>query len=332
MSDLLRETALGAFMQTFEAATLGLPFEVWKTRQAANSQEGAWQSLQSIYYGKPKPGSTAPSKPAGLGNFYVGMGAKVAEASSKGAVLLLGKALTEKACGVAGYERNHWFTSAAAGFGGGVSQTVVMAPLTLVVTYKVEGGEAAKHRGTLSVLREMGLKNCYASSGPIALRQGSNWMLRAFFTNRVLVGCRWARGKDKPIPISEAATALPKSAVLNPSTQGAPAAVLAVGAPVKTRLPPLGVAEQIFCGVAGGCLSCINQPFEVLRVVMQSDASLGRPFRSTGQLAKEIFAASGVRGFYVGLIPRFFLAGYQTVCMITLSDLAREAMQGKLLH
>ena len=63
-----------------EAATLGMPFEVWKTRMGRFRNESTVQAFVNVY----KNGG-------GIGAFWRGTSAKMVESASKGAILLFSK-------------------------------------------------------------------------------------------------------------------------------------------------------------------------------------------------------------------------------------------------
>lgn len=65
--------------QCAEAATLGMPFEVWKTRMGRFRQETTLQAFRNVY------------RDGGIGAFWRGTSAKMVESASKGAILLYAK-------------------------------------------------------------------------------------------------------------------------------------------------------------------------------------------------------------------------------------------------
>ncbi len=62
-----------------EAASLGMPFEVWKTRMGRYRHESTFQAFTSVY------------KAGGLKAFWKGTSAKMVESATKGAILLFAK-------------------------------------------------------------------------------------------------------------------------------------------------------------------------------------------------------------------------------------------------
>lgn len=73
--------------------------------------------------------------------------------------------------------------------------------------------------------------------------------------------------------------------------------------------------ERILSSVIGGALACWNQPIEVIRVEMQSQAKqVGRPENlSIFTAGKYIYQQNGFLGFYRGVTPRICLGVYLTV-------------------
>jgi len=91
----------------------------------------------------------------------------------------------------------------------------------------------------------------------------------------------------------------------------------------------LGVGEKILASALGGGLSAWNQPIEVIRVEMQSKTvDPHRPKNLTVAKAfKYIYGKDGIKGLYRGVTPRIGLGVWQTVCMVALGDVAKEAVE-----
>lgn len=68
----------GAVLQMLEAATLGMPFEVWKTRMGRFRNENTIQSFNALM----KEGPMV---------FWKGLGPKLFESATKGGILLFSK-------------------------------------------------------------------------------------------------------------------------------------------------------------------------------------------------------------------------------------------------
>jgi len=64
----------GGVLQCMEAITVGMPFEVWKTRMGSYRNESTMQSFRNIY------------KEGGVGRFWVGWQPKLVESFLKGFV------------------------------------------------------------------------------------------------------------------------------------------------------------------------------------------------------------------------------------------------------
>lgn len=83
----------------------------------------------------------------------------------------------------------------------------------------------------------------------------------------------------------------------------------------------LSNGEKILASTIGGALACWNQPIEVIRVEMQSQAkgtwSADRPTNpNIFSTARYIYRNFGFLGFYRGVTPRIGLGIYLTVCMV----------------
>lgn len=270
-----RDMAIGAFLQCAEAFTLGMPFEVWKTQQISNLAKGNWQSAPKEFMNLYR---------SGLGKFYHGTGAKMVESASKGAILLWGTNLTLDTIHLVGIDRKSAVGGMVGGFCGGVMQTVVMSPMTFVITYKNRNPEFAK-ASWVSVLKKTGFKAAYGSAPAMAGRQGTNWALRWFFAQAVANKYRQYKGSK------------------------------------------LNKFEEIMAGLVGGAMGCINQPFEVLRVVQQARQATGEA-STTRNCAALVYKQYGIGGFYAGIIPRMGLSAWQTLFMVTFAGFIKEALNG----
>ena len=212
--------------------------------------------------------------------FYRGGGAKTFESFTKGGILLWSKegiihgskifgGLSDMQAGLLG------------GFGGGVSQVIVMAPCTFVITASVAG--AAAQGGAMSTLERVkstfansGVKGFYKGSTAIMLRQGSNWASRQGLTD-------FTRNQIK----------------------------------ANTGDEHLSIFQEMAAGTVGGALSSWNQPFEVMRIQAQARAAKGEPSLNILQITKMIVEKDGVRGLFRGIIPRMGLCAWQTVFMVS---------------
>lgn len=94
----------------------------------------------------------------------------------------------------------------------------------------------------------------------------------------------------------------------------------------------LTIPEKLLASVIGGALGCWNQPLEVIRVEMQSQArDPNRPAKmNLWTTAKYIWNRNGWRGFYRGVTPRIGLSVYLTVCMVFGGDQIKERFSNRL--
>lgn len=139
-----RDLVNGGLLQCVEAATLGMPFEVWKTRMGRYRTETTAQAFRNVM----RDGG-------GVRAFWAGTGPKMVESASKGAILLFSKEAIADAMLAAGAGKG--LTGFVAGAGGGVCQTVVMGPCTFLVTAAVTGDK--------SITTTQRIKNVYGAHG-----------------------------------------------------------------------------------------------------------------------------------------------------------------------
>lgn len=97
----------------------------------------------------------------------------------------------------------------------------------------------------------------------------------------------------------------------------------------KAEADKLSVGEKIAASGIGGGLSAWNQPIEVIRVEMQSKTEDPNRPKKMGVVsaAKYIYGNNGMKGLYRGVTPRIALGVWQTVCMVALGDVAKEAVE-----
>jgi hypothetical protein len=182
-----RDMLIGGILQSLEAITLGMPCEVWKTRQGAFPHEGVVESMQNIL------------KEGGPAALWRGSSAKMLESFLKGGVLLYAKETLLSSSEAVGLDRKSGFTSALAGAGGGIAQTVVMSPLTYVITFKVKNPDK-RDWGTFKVLQSSGIRAAYGSAIPMAGRQASNWALRQAIADTLVKKATKAKGQKLSVP------------------------------------------------------------------------------------------------------------------------------------
>lgn len=174
------DIAVGGTIQCLEAASLGMPFEVWKTHMARNRDQGAVEAFRNVY------------KRNGLGSFWQGTSAKMVESFSKGAVLLFSKESIITASTSAGI--NPVMAGVLGGAGGGICQVTVMGPCTFLVTAKVTStGNKSIMKIAAETFAAKGLSGFYAGGTAIAFRQATNWASRQGFTDAVRVQMKKVR-------------------------------------------------------------------------------------------------------------------------------------------
>lgn len=185
----------GAILQCVEAASLGMPFEVWKTRMGRFRNEGTFEAFANVY------------KRGGVGAFWQGTSAKMVESALKGAILLYAKEAILASCvPVLG---PGFLSGCLAGAGGGICQTTVMGPCTFLVTAAVTGEKGTSLSAKAAdTYRQHGIKGFYPGGTAIAFRQATNWASRQGFTEWVRGLIAETRHGDKKAKLSNAEEAL----------------------------------------------------------------------------------------------------------------------------
>ncbi|KAG7830391.1 hypothetical protein KL920_002029 [Ogataea angusta] len=275
---------LGAGLNMFEVTTLGQPLEVVKTTMAANRSLTIFQATKHVW------------SRGGLYGFYQGLIPWAwIEASTKGAVLLFVSSEAEYRLKVFGASP---FVS---GIGGGITGGLFQAYLTMGFCTCMKTVEITRHKAaaagapvksTFEVFREIfakdGIRGINKGVNAVAIRQMTNWGSRFGLSRLAEDSIRSVTGKSKD--------------------------------------EKLGAGERILSSVLGGGLSAWNQPIEVIRVEMQSQTKDPNRPKNLSVLgaAKYIYSINGIKGLYRGVTPRVMLGVWQTVCMVTLGDYAKE--------
>ena len=169
--------------QCAEAATLGLPFEVWKTYMGTYRDKGTLQAFRNVY------------RAGGIAGFYRGFQPKMVESFLKGGILLYAK---EAAIGVLKEADVKPVTAGLiGGFIGGVAQVTVMGPCTFLVTAAVTGNPSIGMLQRVSTtFKTHGFGGFYAGGTALVFRQGSNWASRQGFTDAVRVMFQKSHGPN----------------------------------------------------------------------------------------------------------------------------------------
>jgi len=278
---------LGAGLNMFEVTTLGQPLEVTKTTMAANRRDGFAGAIARIW-GR-----------GGIIGFYQGLIPWAwIEASTKGAVLLFVASEAEY------YAKTFGASDFVAGISGGMAGGLAQAYATMGFCTCMKTVEITKHKvaasgakppGTLqtfmAIYRAEGIRGINKGVNAVAVRQVTNWGSRFGLSRVAETGIRRVTGKADGEKLS--------------------------------------VMEKILASTLGGGLSAWNQPIEVIRVEMQSKTEdPNRPKNLTvGKAFRYIYSKDGVKGLYRGVTPRIALGVWQTVCMVALGDVAKEAVE-----
>ncbi|KAE8138894.1 mitochondrial DNA replication protein [Aspergillus pseudotamarii] len=223
------------------------------------------------------------------------------EASTKGAILVVVSSEVEYHARTK-FSASPTLCGVLGGIGGGVAQSYLTMGMTtcmktVEVTRTKVAAEGARVPGTMetffNIIREKGIRGVNKGVNAVALRQVTGWSSRIGISRFAEESIRSINGKSK-----------------------------------ETKLQ---FGEKILASTIGGALSCWNQPFEVLRVEMQSmknDPS--RPASPTMlSTFKHILATSGIKGLFRGVIPRIGVAAWATVCMVGFGDTVKEMLANK---
>ncbi|KAL2794175.1 mitochondrial carrier domain-containing protein [Aspergillus keveii] len=278
---------LGAGLNMFEVTTLGQPLEVIKTTMAANRGDSFAGAMGRIW-GR-----------GGILGYYQGLIPWAwIEASTKGAVLLFVASEAEFYAKVAGAP--DFLAGISGGMAGGVAQAYATMGFctcmkTVEITKHKMAAQGVKPPGTfatfMDIYRKEGIRGINRGVNAVAIRQTTNWGSRFGLSRLAEQAIRNVTGKDE-----------------------------------KEKLSAI---EKVIASSLGGGLSAWNQPIEVIRVEMQSKTEdPNRPKNLTvGKTFKYIYGSNGIKGLYRGVTPRIGLGIWQTVCMVALGDMAKEAVE-----
>jgi len=278
---------LGAGLNMFEVTTLGQPLEVVKTTMAAHRSDTFAGAMTRIW-GR-----------GGVFGFYQGLIPWAwIEASTKGAVLLFVASEAEyyaKTFGAGGF-----VAGITGGMVGGLAQAYATMGFctcmkTVEITQHKMAAQGIKPPSTFTtfadIYRKEGIRGINKGVNAVAIRQVTNWGSRFGLSRLAEQGIRRVTGKEHGEKLS--------------------------------------AAEKILASGLGGGLSAWNQPIEVIRVEMQSKSvDPNRPKNLTvGKTLNYIYSNNGLRGLYRGVTPRIGLGVWQTICMVALGDIAKEAVE-----
>jgi len=258
-----------------------------KTTMAANRGDGMAGAVARIW------------SRGGVFGFYQGLIPWAwIEASTKGAVLLFVASETEF------YAKTFGANNFVAGMSGGMMGGLAQAYATMGFCTCMKTVEMTKHKaadagakvpGTIetfmAIYRKEGIAGINKGVNAVAVRQVTNWGSRFGLSRVAENGIRSVTGKDEKVKLS--------------------------------------TPEKILASALGGGLSAWNQPIEVVRVEMQSKTDdPNRPKKMTvSNTFQYIYKNNGLKGLYRGVAPRIGLGIWQTICMVALGDVAKEAIE-----
>jgi hypothetical protein len=278
---------LGAGLNMFEVTTLGQPLEVVKTTMAANRGDSFGKALSRVW------------SRGGVLGYYQGLIPWAwIEASTKGAVLLF--VASEAEYHAKSFGASDFLAGISGGMAGGVAQAyATMGFCTCMKTVEITkhkiAAKGVKPPGTfatfMDIYRKEGIRGINRGVNAVAIRQTTNWGSRFGLSRLAETGIRRVTGKEDSQKLSS--------------------------------------AEKILASGLGGGLSAWNQPIEVIRVEMQSKTEdPNRPKNLTvGKTLKYIYSNNGLKGLYRGVTPRIGLGVWQTICMVALGDMAKDAVE-----
>lgn len=278
---------LGAGLNLFEVTTLGQPLEVIKTTMAANRSDGFAGAMSRIW-----------GRGGALGYYQGLIPWAWIEASTKGAVLLFVASEAEYRAKTFGAGT---FTSGiAGGMVGGLAQAYATMGFctcmkTVEITQHKLAAQGVKPPSTwvtfANIYKQEGIRGINKGVNAVAIRQVTNWGSRFGLSRLAEQGIRKVTHKEHGERLS--------------------------------------AIERVLASALGGGLSAWNQPIEVIRVEMQSKKDdPNRPKNLTvGKTFKYIYGQNGLMGLYRGVTPRICLGVWQTVCMVALGDIAKEAVE-----
>ncbi len=219
----------GSLLQCAEAATVGLPFEVWKTYMGSNRDVNTIKAFRNIY------------NDGGVLAFWRGFKPKMVESFFKGGILLFAKESIISMCASLGMSEVG--AGLVGGFGGGVAQVSVMGPCTFLVTAAVTNKEASFTSVIRSTISQHGIAGFYRGGTALMLRQGSNWASRQGLTDLVRTSMKKVKDVDQLSVGEEALSGIIGGSL---STWNQPFEVLRIEAQyaVAKGLPAKGIMEN----------------------------------------------------------------------------------------
>ena len=226
----------------------------------------------------------------GVAGFWAGWQPKMVESFLKGGILLFSKEAIIRSSQQMGM--SEVTSGLVGGFGGGVAQVTIMGPCTFLVTAAVTGDKSTSLFSKVSTTyKKYGIAGFYHGGTALILRQGTNWASRQGFTDII-------RNYLKNRHLKDGET--------------------------SNKHIKLSNAEEAIAGTIGGALSTWNQPFEVMRIEAQANASKGLPPKTFVQTYRHIVSESGYLGLFQGIIPRMGLCIAQTLFLVTVPHILKQ--------
>lgn len=169
----LRNIVRGSALRIASDLTGGTPLECVKTRVTVSTESGI-EAFRNIV------------REGGVGALWAGTPSRTVEGALLGAFFMVGSVATKKQ--VVKMGATPIMASLAGGLVGGLVQAIVMTPAGMVFTSlnvnKNKPGFENDNAITVTrrILKEKGIKGMFVGSGPMAVRQASNWASRSCFT------------------------------------------------------------------------------------------------------------------------------------------------------
>lgn len=266
-----KDLVTGGVLQCLEAASVGMPFEVWKTHMGTYRNQGTIEAFKNIY------------QAGGAKAFWRGLQPKLVESFLKGGILLFSKEAIIRSCLSAGM--GEVSAGVVGGFGGGVSQVTIMGPCTFLVTAAVTGDKSVSlWQRVVGTYQKQGIKGFYHGGTALIFRQGTNWASRQSFTDAARTMFKKGHvGKDestKNVKLSLWEEAMSGIIGGTLSTWNQPFEVMRIEAQSRAtqNLPPRGFAETfkvivkesgfkgLFVGIIPRCGLCVAQTLFLVTV------------------------------------------------------------------
>jgi len=165
---LLKNLARGSFLRIASDLSGGTPLENIKTSVTV-SKQNMIEATRSII------------QDSGVSGLWSGTPSRTVEGFLIGALFLAGSTMTKKyMINNLGIEKS--IAAICGGMVGGVAQAVVMTPAGMIFTALNTGEDETTLGICKRIIQEKGIKGMYVGSGPMVIRQATNWASRSGFT------------------------------------------------------------------------------------------------------------------------------------------------------